>query len=192
MEVKENRKVRYTKMVIRDSLVELMKTQSILSISIKDICNLADISRSTFYAHYKDQYDLLQQLENETFAYLVEILDAYKDDYGKRRLTQLLEDVLTFIINNNYIQVLLSEHGNIDFQKKLFRHITLRKQIIRFFSEKLKDDESIDCYYVYVVNGTIGLIQHWIKNNMTVPVPKLAKMIYKWSEQQAADALKVC
>jgi AcrR family transcriptional regulator len=59
MEQKENRKIRYTKKVIRDSLMELMKSKPILSVSIKDICGLADISRSTFYSHYKDQYELL-------------------------------------------------------------------------------------------------------------------------------------
>ena len=64
MEKKDNRKVRYTKMVTRDSLMELMKTRSILNIAVKDICDLADISRSTFYDHYKDQFDLLRQIED--------------------------------------------------------------------------------------------------------------------------------
>ena len=63
MEEKENRKIRYSKKVIRDSLMELMESKPILSVSIKDICELADISRSTFYSHYKDQYDLLRQVE---------------------------------------------------------------------------------------------------------------------------------
>ena len=190
-DLKENRKIRYTKMVIRDSLIELMQGKPVLNISIKEICELADISRSTFYAHYKDQYDLLRQTEEETFSYLEGLLYKYEDKRSKRELNQLVEEVLTHIANNKYIQVLLSEHGNLDFQKKLFRHLTLRKQITGFFSEKLQDDESIVCYYVFVVNGIIGLIQHWVKNNMSIPVPKLARMIFKWTVQQIADALKL-
>ena len=181
MEKKENRKIRYTKMVIRDSLMELMKSKSILNIYVKDICELADISRSSFYDHYKDQYDLLRQIEDETLAYLDNLLGNYDDKRSKLDLVKMVEEVLTYIVNNNYIQVLLSEHGNIDFQKKLFRHFTLQKQIIKFFSEKIQDGETKDYYYVFVLNGTIGMIQHWIKNNMNTPVPKLAKMILKWT-----------
>jgi len=188
---KDNRKIRYTKAAIRDSLVELMKTRSILNISVKDICELADISRSTFYDHYKDQYDLLRQIENEALTYLEDLFKKYDDRHKKKDFIDMLEEVLSYIKNNNYTQVLLSEHGNIDFQKKLFRHLTLRKQISKLFSEKMQDDETKACYFIFVVNGTIGLIQHWVKNDMHIPVPTLAKMMFKWTEQQVSDALKI-
>jgi len=190
MEKNENRKVRYSKMVIRDSLMELMKSKSILKISVKDICDIADISRSTFYDHYKDQYDLLRQIEDESLSYLENLLNNYNNKRSKRDLIDMIENVLAYIMNNNYVHVLLSEHGNIDFQKKLFKHFTLQKQISGFFSGTMQDDETKAYYFVFVVNGTIGLIQHWIKNNMHIPVPKLAKMIFKWTEQQTGDALK--
>ena len=191
MEKKENRKIRYTRMVIRDSLMELMKAKSILNIAVKDICELADISRSTFYDHYKDQYDLLRQIEDEALAYLEDLLKKYDNKHSKKDLISMIEEVLTYIENNKYTQVLLSEYGNIDFQKKIFRHFALRKQISRLFSGKMQDDETEACYFVFVVNGTIGLIQHWVKNNMTIPVPRLAKMMFKWTEQQVADAIKI-
>ena len=191
MEKRENRKIRYTKMVIRDSLMELMKNKPILNIHVKDICELADISRSSFYDHYKDQYDLLRQIEDESLAYLENLLENYEDKRSKAYLAEMVEEVLTYIVNNNFIQVLLSEHGNIDFQKKIFRHFTLQKQIVKLFSGKIQDSETKDYYYVFVLNGTIGMIQHWIKNNMNTPVPKLAKMILKWTEQQIDFTLKL-
>jgi len=190
MAQKENRKIRYTKMVIRDSLMELMKGNSILNISIKDICELADISRSTFYAHYKDQYDLLRQIEEETLAYLEDLLKKYDDKRSDREFTRMIEEVLTYIADNNSVQVLLSEHGDINFPKKLFWNFALRKQITSFFSDKMQEDETISCYYIFVLNGAIGLIQHWLKNEMHIPIPRLARMIQKWTEQQVADALK--
>ena len=191
MEQKEKRKVRYTKMVLRDSLMELMKTRAILSISIKDICDLADISRSTFYAHYKDQYDLLRQIEEETLAYFEDMLDKYKDKLSKKETTLMVEEMLTYIANNgDTIQVLLSENGDIGFQKKLFYHFIMHNQITKYFSEKqltsaeTTSDEIKTHYSVFLVHGFIGLIQYWLKNNMVMPVPQLAKMMMKWTEQQ--------
>ncbi|MDR1868779.1 MAG: TetR/AcrR family transcriptional regulator [Treponema sp.] len=183
MEQKENRKIRYTKMVIRDSLMELMKTKSILSVSIKDICGLADISRSTFYAHYKDQYDLLTQIEEETLAYFEDMLNRYKDKHSKKETAQMVEEMLTYMANNgNSIQVLLSENGDLAFQKKLFEHFTNHSLVKNYFSEKQQDDEAKSYYSVFLINGYIGLIQHWLKNGMPIPVPHLAKLLLKWVE----------
>ena len=185
MEKKENRKIRYSKKVIRESLMELMKTKSILSVSVKDICDLADIARSTFYDHYKDQYDLLRQIEDETLAYFDELLVKYKDKYDKREMTQMLEEILTYIANNsNSIHVLLSENGDLGFQKKLLYHFIMHNQIIKYFSENQQNEEAMPYYTVFLVHGAIGLIQHWLKDNMLMPVPQLAKMLMKWTEHQ--------
>jgi AcrR family transcriptional regulator len=179
----ENRKIRYTKMVIRDSLTEIMKTKPILHVSVKDICELADISRSTFYAHYKDQYDLLKQIEQETLAYFEDMLNRYKDKHSKKETAQMVEEMLTYIANNgNSIQVLLSENGDISFQKKLFEHFTNHNLVTKYFSEKQQDDETKTYYSVFLINGYIGLIQHWLKTSMSIPIPHLTKMLLKWAE----------
>ena len=179
----ENRKIRYTKMVIRDSLMELMKTKSILSVSIKDICELADISRSTFYAHYKDQYDLLRQIEEETLMYFEDMLNKYKDKHSKKETAQMIEEMLTYMANNgNSIQVLLSENGDISFQKKLFQHFAYHNLVTKYLSEKQHDGEAKTYYSVFLIHGYIGLIQHWLKTNMSIPVPQLARMLIKWAE----------
>jgi hypothetical protein len=32
------------------------------------------------------------------------------------------------------------------------------------------------------LNGYLGLVQHWLKTNMSIPVPQLARMLLKWAE----------
>ena len=64
---RQDRRVRYTKLVLRQSLLELMRDRPINKINVTDICERADINRGTFYAHYADQYDLLAQIENELY-----------------------------------------------------------------------------------------------------------------------------
>jgi len=185
IEKKENRKSRYSKMVMRESLMELMKEKSILSVSVKDICDLADISRSTFYDHYKDQYDLLKQIEDETLDYFEDMLIRYKDKQTKKETGQMVEEMLTYIANNgNTIHVLLSENGDIGFQKKLLYHFIMHNQITKYFSENQQSQETMPYYTVFLVHGAIGLIQHWLKDNMTMPIPQLAKMLMKWTEHQ--------
>jgi AcrR family transcriptional regulator len=178
--VKESRKTRYTRMVIRDSLIELMKRRSITDITIKEICDLADVSRPTFYTHYRDQYDLLQSVEGEVSVYFDNNIFANKvKKLGKREITQMIENVLEYIENNsNSVQVLLSENGDIGFQRKIFlRFITHLQYMIKNYSGKISDETKSECYSIYAVHGTIALVHHWLKNGMKISRHELAGML---------------
>ena len=65
---RSDRRTRYTQMVLKKSLIEWMEQKPLAKITIKELCERADINRCTFYAHYRDQYDLLQQIEDEIIS----------------------------------------------------------------------------------------------------------------------------
>jgi AcrR family transcriptional regulator len=178
--IKESRKTRYTRTVIRDSLIELMKQRPVTNISIKEICALADVSRPTFYAHYRDQHDVLKSIEDETFAYFENIVFANNTKkLSKRDIALFIEDVLQYIDNNsNSVKVLLSENGNIDFQREFFRRFIAQLQcVMKKHSEKTFNEKTIECYSVFTVHGIIALVHHWLKNNMNIPKDELARML---------------
>ena len=60
-----DQRTRMTKQLIRKAFMELLREKPIQSISIRELCGLAGINRGTFYTHYKDIYDLLEQIEEE-------------------------------------------------------------------------------------------------------------------------------
>ena len=57
--MKTDARVRYTKMVIKQCFFRLIRQKSISKITVKEICEFAQINRSTFYKYYADPYDLL-------------------------------------------------------------------------------------------------------------------------------------
>ncbi|MDR2477770.1 MAG: TetR/AcrR family transcriptional regulator [Treponema sp.] len=181
--VKQNRKKQYTRMVLRDSLMELMKTRTISDISIKEICAAADISRSTFYAHYRDQYDLLQKTEEEILEAVNSIIKKHDYRDVRRGALQMVEEILQYIAGNNKsIQVLLSENGDINFQKKLFGSI-YQKHVVTILDSRTTNERTREYYFMFIVNGSTGLIYHWIKNNMDTPVNELARLIINITKQ---------
>ena len=74
------KKRRETEKRIETSLLQLMKEQTFETISIRQLIDLAEVNRSTFYRHYLDKYDLLEKIENrlldELQAYYQEALDS--------------------------------------------------------------------------------------------------------------------
>jgi AcrR family transcriptional regulator len=189
-EMKQDRKTRYTRKALADSLIELMKDKPFVKITIRELCEKADINRTTFYAHYQDQYDLLKQIEEETLGYIENILNKYDNKRSKREVLEMVEEIFDFIAHNsNSLQVLLSENGDIGFQKKLFRHFMFKEQLLKYFPRKLIREERKEYWSVYVINGAIGMVQHWLKDNMAVPVSELAKilMCLSWREDLVYD-----
>lgn len=62
---KLDRRTRYTKMVICDALLTLMEQKPFGKISVTEVCKKAEINRGTFYLHYLDLEDVLDQLLQE-------------------------------------------------------------------------------------------------------------------------------
>lgn len=172
-----DRKSRYTRMVLQDSLMELMGQKPISRITIKELCEKADINRTTFYAHYASQYDLLRQIEDETLAWAEEVIGAILEKTDKSEAMRILEGILQHIADNRkHIQVLMSEQGDIDFQKQLLTLI-YRQCGMDPTATRGEDRDDRELYFVFAVNGSVGLIQHWLKSGLNKPVKEIAGTI---------------
>ena len=60
-----DRRVRKTKAAIKNAMITLLKTEKLDKITVNQIADVADINRATFYQHFLDKYDLLDQIEQE-------------------------------------------------------------------------------------------------------------------------------
>ncbi|NLJ89833.1 MAG: TetR/AcrR family transcriptional regulator, partial [Clostridiales bacterium] len=64
---KENRSVIKTKRKLKVGLLSLLKERPATEITVKELCELVDINRGTFYYHYTDIYDMIDKIEEEFF-----------------------------------------------------------------------------------------------------------------------------
>lgn len=176
--MKENRKTRYTRMVLQDSLIELMKEKPISKITIKELCEKADVNRTTFYAHYSDQYDLLRKIEDEVLLWLKEAIISVMGKTDKSGTIEVLERICQYFVENSrHLQVLMSEQGDIDFQKELFTLIYQQCGMSSPAPENTGLGMNEDGF-IFIVNGSVGLIRHWLKNGFTKSAKDMAETIY--------------
>lgn len=82
---KEDRRTTYTKQIIRETFMGLLQQKPIGKISVTEICAAAEISRSTFYLHYSDCYQILEELQNEFCDKLIEAIKPHAETppYGQ-------------------------------------------------------------------------------------------------------------
>lgn len=112
-EKKDSRRVKMTKRMLKESLINLMKESSVHDITIKEICENADVNRSTFYRHYQTQYDLYNEIIDDIAADISEIFEKMKSE-GFDTVTFLVR-VLEYIeARREVFLVILSDKGNIN------------------------------------------------------------------------------
>jgi len=167
-----DRRIEYTKMVIRDSFIRLLKEKPINKITVKEVCELADINRSTFYKYYLDPYDWIDQAERECLQTSQEVIDKIDSTDIEVLLTELFQT-----IKDNYemFSVIFANHGNL--LKEIFA-LFLEKAESRLKDTILHDPEGSqkwECYYR--IYGCNGIISCWIKDGMEQPPKEVASYI---------------
>ena len=100
---KEDRRVRRTQKLLKESLVQLMSEKAFKDITIKDITERADLNRGTFYLHYSDTYDLLTAMENGVLEDFQEMITAYMPSRPGNGLMPVLLPIVHYIVENEQI-----------------------------------------------------------------------------------------
>ena len=72
---KEDRRTRYTRQVIKEAFLKLLEEKEYPKITVTEICRLAEINRGTFYLHYYDTADVLDDILNEILKETTSVID---------------------------------------------------------------------------------------------------------------------
>lgn len=187
---KDDRRVRYTKMVLKESFVKLLEKKDISQIFIKEICEDADINRATFYAHYADQYDLMEKMQDELFENIETYLAAYTQNGISGISVSMVERIFKYIQENARLcRLLLGERGNLSFQKRVFM-LVYEKNISELIKDRRIAKEDAEYIYAFMLTGCIGVIQRWLNDDMRKPPHFIAETIVKLTTGLPALMLK--
>lgn len=157
---KIDRRVRKTRALLLQGLVQLMKEKDIKDISVKELSDLVDINRGTFYLHYNDIYDMVGKIEEELFIEFNNILDRdMPKDAQPDFPNATLVDIFSFLERHRELaQVMLGPHGDLAFVNHL-------KNLVKERLQQLLDpcfSEAYEYYYAFITSGCIGVIQIWL------------------------------
>ena len=163
---KEDRRVRRTKKLLTQALTELLQKKQVSEITVKELTDLADMNRGTFYLYYKDIYDMLEKIEDEMFRKLDDIAQNHEHGDLTQQVKPILLDLFRFISENREMcRVLLSPNGDINFLHRLYEAI--RERIREIWADQVEavSEKEFDYRYSFVVFGCAGMIRAWVNRN---------------------------
>lgn len=189
-----DRRIRKTRRVIRQCLTELLKTKRIQDITVREISEKADINRGTFYLHYRDIFDLMEQIENELLEELADVLNHFKASDLLSNPALVFTCVFQLVKeNSDMVSILIGQNGDINFVNRLkdiVREKCLKdwmelfrpgadggRQTSRSSQNTLLDDSAFEAYYSFTVTGCIGLVQYWLDSGLKETPEQLASLV---------------
>ena len=98
-----NRRIRRTKALLRHGLAQLMSEKSVNEVTVKELVDLVDINRSTFYLHYTDIYNMLESVEDELFDEILHTIRTHPVSPFNKDSFPFIEDIFAILFDNREI-----------------------------------------------------------------------------------------
>ena len=158
---KTDRRVQYTKRALTSALIDLMRENHISKISVKALCAAADVNRSTFYAHFRNQYDLLAYIE----AAALEDLKA-----------RLVEKILEYAKENADVFLMLLDESEGGFQRQIMELAHL-VDLQMSDQDAAVDADDLEYMYLFAVSGALGMLSHWLKKGTPQSPAEMSELL---------------
>ena len=170
-----HRRVRKTKKILRERLTQLLKEKKIQDITVRELTEMADLNRGTFYLHYKDVFDLLEQTEEELLTAFRQLLNRLNSKNTDNELVPVFEEIFSMVKENgDLVEILLGENGDLNFLNRL--KALIREKCLEDWMEmfRKRNSSSFEACSAFIVAGSVGLVQHWLQSGMKQSPRELA------------------
>lgn len=166
----ENRKIKLSKRLLKESFIELLNKKDLNTITIKELCSNADLNRSTFYAHYQDIYQLLDEITKDMASHI-----PFAEGIKKYSIKNI-EECIQYIQENKNIYSVLLNQG-------VFRKYLTKKSHDIFINGSLQDGSMKNCnieYYdalsAYCIAGSESFLSYCLESH--IPIKNQAIILY--------------
>lgn len=153
MNTVNNRRRKESRQKIMRVFVNELQTRNVSEISVTDICKLAEVNRSTFYANFIDVYDLVDKI-NEIMLEM--FLEVYKEESTEKKHSYDFLKLFKHIKDNQLFYKTFFKL-NENFDKSLFTY-DIKDEMIRFYGTSDFVEYHIDFFQA----GINAVIKRWL------------------------------
>lgn len=185
---KNQSKYFYTAQLMDEALIQLLEKKDFDYITVKELCSKAGVNRSTFYLHYDNLNDLLE----ETITYINnKFNESFKMDFIDKSVikNKPIDDLmfitpkylipyLNFIKDNKKTFMTVQNNSNLFKSSEIFQ--AMYKEIFEPILDKYNVDKEEQIYvFEYFFRGVLGVIMKWISLGCDDPIDKVIHIIEK-------------
>ncbi|WP_163652490.1 TetR/AcrR family transcriptional regulator [Listeria sp. PSOL-1] len=160
-----------TKKRLISSFAQLVEEKPIAKITVDNISKQAKVNRSTFYRHFIDKYELIEQVEAAIFTELDQIhvdgsaIFAKVDATNPALTPYIIASIAVLEKNTAFINAMLSINGDLGFETRMQNHLISLMKETTLSMEKIKnaDPRMVDLAVHYEGLALFGVLKSWLQ-----------------------------
>ena len=173
--MEEKRRVRMTKRIIKETLTEMLLNEPIDKVTVTNLCQRADVNRSTFYSHFETLNDVLNDIEKE-FCENVSYI-SYARSKAQNR-ADFLRYMHYIEAHRDTMLVLLKNGRIIDQISQKSMSLFMTEQPLADAREQIKHG----FYIRYACSGTYRFLEEWLKYPEAFTADEAADIVLEIAE----------
>jgi AcrR family transcriptional regulator len=190
---KQDLRVKRTEKSIIDALIQCTLQKGFAAVTVSDITLKAGINRATFYRHYKDKFDLLNQYTHTLFAMLDAGPLASRKGAMKEREHQLplgLVRIFDHVKEHaQFYRVMWGKHGDPDFAEQTRMYI--QKRIQKSLPKQVTlDKRKVDLFISYSASASFGAVVWWLEHDMPYSSEEMIQILQQLESENLTSLLK--
>ena len=196
-----DRRIVRTQVALRDGLIALIERQGLDSIAVGDLCAEANITRGTFYNHFKDKEALLNALEDE----VISGLDVFQERMASLKLTELakcvalkrplplLVELFDYLRSEGaFLHAVLGAGGDAAFVQRL-RDSVCTNLVQSILHERYRNstDPFVGYYVSFYASAYLGVIMRWVETGMNETSEEMAAIAQRLLFIKPGESIKL-
>ena len=168
-------KILRTKESIRNALIRMLKCTDIDRVTIKELCQISQINRTTFYKYYGSQYDVLNEIAS---IYISKTADLLMNDLNSgQKMTENLTNALQFIKDNADFFILFLGKENSNLSSGIIAMLPdFNSFVISSMKHTLSDEEK-KYLAAFIMHGSLKMISDWVVDGCIISCKNMCNLI---------------
>jgi AcrR family transcriptional regulator len=171
--MKTDRRIEKTQQSIRQALISLLSVKGRSQITVKELSEIANINRKTFYSHYANIDDVFDVLEDEILDKLLFILERYDFFDSTLDIHSLFNSLNEVIYEDFDLYEKLVHSESHDFLLIKVKQVLKSTISDKYASKYLHETEMFNFYTEYIASGIMSLYIEWFKSDKSVSLEQL-------------------
>lgn len=162
-----------TDSILADALLDLLKEKPFKKVTVEDIVNKCGASRSTFYRHFKDKYDLMDWI----YLRKADNFKGYQGTGGSKYL--LLQGASYLKELQDYFTNIIQFHGQNSFTEFMFAYVFnyTKERILEKSGANSLTDDVLFSLKMYTA-GQVYITSDWLNSGLKESPEKIAQITY--------------
>jgi AcrR family transcriptional regulator len=187
-QARQDRRVQRTRKLLQEALIELTIRKGFAAVTVSDITEYAEVNRATFYRHYQDKFDLLDQYAQEVYQLLDATAEAESptgneaggSEQPTAGLVKMFEHIRAYA---KFYRVMLGKNGDPAFARKIHQYV--EKRLRQSLPDALlREKPQVELYLSYVSSASVGVVLWWLEHEVPYSPAEIAAVCVRLS---AAD-----